>query len=45
MLDLLPNGTAAVIEGAAHAANFSHPAELADLVREFIGPYVGRERT
>ena len=36
IVDLLPNGSFAVIEGAAHAANFSHPAELTDLVREFV---------
>jgi pimeloyl-ACP methyl ester carboxylesterase len=44
IVDLLPNGSLAVIGGAAHAANFSHPAELADLVREFVIPYVGREQ-
>jgi 2-hydroxy-6-oxonona-2,4-dienedioate hydrolase len=43
MLDLLPNGDIAVIEGAAHAANFSHPAELADLVRDFTRPLLGKK--
>jgi 2-hydroxy-6-oxonona-2,4-dienedioate hydrolase len=38
MVELLPDARIAVIEGAAHAANFSNPAELADLVREFTAP-------
>jgi pimeloyl-ACP methyl ester carboxylesterase len=32
----LPHVTAAVIEGAAHAINFSHPDQLAHLVRCFL---------
>jgi pimeloyl-ACP methyl ester carboxylesterase len=44
IVDLLPNGSLAIIEGAAHAANFSHPAELADLVREFTQPILGRKQ-
>ena len=41
IVDLLPNGSSAVIDGAAHAANFSHPAELADLVRDFVTHPIG----
>jgi pimeloyl-ACP methyl ester carboxylesterase len=32
----LPHVTAAVIEGAAHAINFSHPDQLANVVRCFL---------
>ena len=32
----LPNVTAAVIEGAAHAINFSHPDQLANVIRCFL---------
>ncbi len=32
----LPNVTAAVIDGAAHAINFSHPDQLAHVVRCFL---------
>ncbi len=32
----LPHVTAAVIEGAAHAINFSHPDQLANIVRCFL---------
>ncbi len=32
----LPHVTAAVIEGAAHAINFSHPDQLANIVRSFL---------
>ncbi len=39
----LPHVTAAVIEGAAHAINFSHPDQLAHIVRCFLDgrPIVG----
>ncbi len=36
MLDLLPNGSFTEIPGAAHAANFSHPEELARLTESFL---------
>ncbi len=32
----LPNVTAVVIEGASHAINFSHPEQLAHVVREWL---------
>ena len=32
----LPRVTAAVIDGAAHAINFSHPDQLANVVRCFL---------
>jgi pimeloyl-ACP methyl ester carboxylesterase len=32
----LPNVTAVVIEGAAHAINFSHPEQLANVVRRWL---------
>ena len=34
---LLPNGELCVVREAAHTLNFSHPRELAGLVREFVG--------
>ena len=39
----LPNVTAVVIEGAAHAINFSHPEQLANVVRLWLAgqPIVG----
>ena len=33
---LLPYGWMYVIPGAAHAANYSHPGELADVVKTFL---------
>jgi pimeloyl-ACP methyl ester carboxylesterase len=33
---LLPQGRAEVIREAGHVSNFSHPAQLAALVREFV---------
>jgi len=34
--DLLPCGWLSQIPGAAHAANYSHPREVASIVREFL---------
>jgi 2-hydroxy-6-oxonona-2,4-dienedioate hydrolase len=34
--DLLPRGSLAVVEGAAHAAQYSHPTRVAGLVRSFL---------
>ena len=33
---LLPQSQVAIIQGAAHLSNFSHPAQLAALVRRFV---------
>ena len=34
---LIPDSRVAVIAGGTHAANFSAPDQLAQLVREFVG--------
>jgi pimeloyl-ACP methyl ester carboxylesterase len=34
--DLLPRGSLAVVDGAAHAAHYSHPTRVAALVRSFL---------
>ena len=41
MVRLLPEGRLVILPGAAHAANFSAPAELVGVIREFLGE--GRE--
>jgi pimeloyl-ACP methyl ester carboxylesterase len=37
MRRLLPRGSLRVLPGAAHVANYSHPAEVGRAVREFLG--------